>query len=268
MNPAAVSRHHGAGVLVACSVLSLAPAGCKPTPPSCSPDTVKWRVQLALQASSTINASDRGESLPTVVRVFQLKGDLALDGLDFDGLWQADEASALGESFLSMQEITMFPDRHELREIPVEDGATHMLAAGLFREPVSTSWYTSYALPTAHPDTVCARAPGTKVYPNPCFYLRLDRNLLDGGQSPPPGYEARDQLRCAPLLAAPQPATNDPDDRRGRRQRSRRDRLKKVDRDTAREGLDAAAHPPAPAVPASPSVPSAPARPHLPFPAP
>ncbi|MCA9710051.1 MAG: type VI secretion system lipoprotein TssJ [Myxococcales bacterium] len=211
-----------AAVLVA--AFTLLAAGCKKPEKSCEPSSVDWRLQLAMQASKTINPTDSGDSLPTVVRVFQLRGELAIDSLEFEKVWEAEEPSALGENFLSMEEVTMFPDQNEVREVPVEDEATHVVAAGLFRNPASTSWFTSYEIPKQHPEVVCAKAPTDKVYPNPCFYMLLDRNMLDGGATPPAGYQKGKDLQCAPLGVSIAPELDDRQKRKKERQERRKRR--------------------------------------------
>jgi len=218
---------------IAVVVSTLVVGACKKKEgPTCSPESVDWRMQLALQSSKTINTTDEGKSLPTVIRVFQLRGELAMDDLDFEKLWEAEEADALGESFLSMEEITMYPDKSEVKQIPVEKEATHVLAAGLFRRPASTSWYTSYEIPVKHPEVVCAKAPVDKVYPNPCFYLMLDRSVLEGGATPPSGYELQllPNLSCAPLGVSIAPEEDD----KAKRKRKRQERRKRI-RDRRRQ---------------------------------
>ncbi|MEM9461968.1 MAG: type VI secretion system lipoprotein TssJ [Myxococcota bacterium] len=210
-------RHPLTVVLVALVAMLTGACG-KKTGPTCKPESVDWRLQLAMQSAKVINPTDEGKSLPTVVRVFQLRGDLAIDGLEFESLWEAEEVEALGESFLSMEEITMFAEQNEVREIPVEDEATHVVAAGLFRKPASTSWFTSYEIPKQHPEVVCAKAPTDKIYPNPCFYMLLDRNVLDGGATPPAGYQTGKDLQCAPLGVTIAPELSERDKRKKKRQ--------------------------------------------------
>lgn len=218
------------------AALLVAPlAACKQEEPTCQPDSIEWRMQLAIQSSNTINQTDDGESLPTVIRVFQLRGELAIDSLEFDRVWEVEEASELGESFLRMEELTMFPDQGEVRQVPVEDEATHVVAAALVRKPAAKSWFTSYEIPVQHPEVVCAKSPVKKLYPNPCFYIRLDRNVLDGGATPPAGFASDGSLQCAPLGVAPVPEEDDKAKRkrerkeRRDRRKQRRDKLKKVE---------------------------------------
>lgn len=238
--------------------------GCKVEPQkSCDPGSVKWGVQLALQTSDRINLTDEGESLPTVVRVFQLKGDLAIEDLEFEALWKAEKAEELGESFLSMEELTVFPAQVELREMPIEPEATHVLAAALFRKPASDTWFTEYELPKNHPDVVCAKAPESKEYPDPCFFVRLDRNGLEGGATPPAGYEVADDLQCAPLGVVLAPPEEDSKKKKRKERRKRRKGPDVPETDDLQKQLDGAADK-VPEAPKTPEVPKVPKTPELP----
>jgi type VI secretion system protein VasD len=245
------------------SLGSLFMGGCKvEMQKSCEPSSVKWGLQLALQASDTINPTDEGESLPTVVRVFQLKGDIAIEDLEFEALWKAEKADELGESFLSMEELTVFPEQSELRSMPVEPEATHVLAAALFRKPASNTWYTEYELPKNHADVVCAKAPDSKQYPDPCFFVRLDRNGLEGGATPPAGFEGS-ELQCAPLGVVLAPPEEDSKKKKRKERRKRRKGPDVPESDDLQKQLDGAADK-VPETPKTPEVPKTPKAPELP----
>ena len=254
-------------LLVAALVVGLASAGgCKQEGPTCEPKSVTWGLQLALQASDRVNPTDEGESLPTVVRVFQLRGDIAIEDLEFDALWKAEKAEELGESFLTMEELTLFPSQAELRKLPVEAEATHVLAAGFFRKPASDTWYTTYELPTNHGDIVCAKAPTTKQYPEPCFFARLDRNGIEGGATPPAGFEQDESLQCAPLGVVLQPTEQDERSKRKERRKKRRQERRGEgvpEADDLQKQLDGAADK-IPETPETPDTPTMPKTPQLP----
>lgn len=227
MRARARNRHRLVG-LATPLVVAVGVVACKPPEkPTCQPDSIEWNVQLAIQTTKNINPTDDGESLPTVIRVFQLRGELAIDGLDFDDLWAVEEASELGESFLQMQELTMFPDKDEVRDLPIEDEATHVVAAALVRKPAATSWFTTFEIPLQHPDVVCSKSPVKKLYPDPCFYMLLDRNVLDGGATPPAGYQVDGALQCAPLGVTPEPLETDKEKRKRERREKRQARREK-----------------------------------------
>jgi len=185
------------GAALACTLLL--GTACKIEETSCRPESVEWSVQLALGASNSINPADDGSALPTSVRLIQLKGDLVADDLDFRALWESEKASDLGESYLAYEELIVYPGQPHLRKLPLEEDATHIVAAGLFREPVGTTWYTVYEIPRKHPNVVCAKAPESKEYPDPCFFVYLDRATMAGGETPPPGLVPDSRLQCAEL---------------------------------------------------------------------
>lgn len=267
-----------ATLLLTASALVLG-SGCKKEP-TCRPESVEWSVQLALGASQTINPSDEGEALPTSVRLIQLRGDLVTDDLDFRALWESEKASDLGESYLAYEELIVYPGQPHLRKLPLEEDATHIVAAGLFREPVGTTWYTVYEIPKRHPDVVCAKAPESKIYPDPCFFVYLDRATMAGGETPPPGLVPDTRLQCAELGVR----IEEQDDKKGRRRR-RRDKDVDLDDPLHSKDIEDAANKvpdpkvpdpklpdpkvpepkvPDPKLPSKPSAPKAPSKPDLP----
>ncbi|MBL4687105.1 MAG: type VI secretion system lipoprotein TssJ [Nannocystaceae bacterium] len=251
--------------LLAC-VAVLSCAGCKKEP-SCKPDSVEWGVRLAFGASPSINLSENGEPLPTSMRVFQVRGETAIDDLDFDALWAAEKASDLGDAFLAVEQLTIYPDQPGTRSLPIETDATHILAAGLFRESVGNTWYTLYEIPLRHPDVVCAKAPTTKIYPDPCFYVYLDRASLSGGPTPPAGFVPDENVECAPLGAVAPPPEEE--GRRGRRKRRKKPDLddplgtKDLEKDIPKTP-DTPSLPSQPKAPSGPKVPDKPEAPSLP----
>lgn len=230
------------------------PLACRPDTPTCRPDTIEWQIRLALQASSRANPTDDGTALPTTVRIIQMRGSLAASDLTFEQVWTAEDAKALGEAFLSMEELTIYPDQPpNTQPLPVERDATHVLAAGLFREPVGKSWFTLYEIPKRHAELVCAEAPDTKIYPDPCFFIYLDANNLTGGPTSPPGFTPG-VVECAALKTPPDPNANERRRRRDRRNRTLEDPL----------NPDLPSTPDLPQTPTLPDVPSAPQTPQAP----
>ncbi len=254
-------------VLLAVLAMALVAGGCRKKEPTCEPDSIEWGVSLVVGAGPSLNPNDAGEALPTAVRVFQLRGELAVEDLDFDAVWQAEKADELGEAFLTFEELTMFPDRRDIRTLPVDPEATHMLAAGLFREAAGNGWYSLFELPKRHGEWVCAKEPVTKIFPDPCFYIYLDRNELNGGASPPPGF-IPDGVQCAPVGPPPAPEPK----RRGLRDRKKskedlEDPLKSEEIDGKTQELENSVpkSPEGPKAPQTPDVtPDAPSQPSTP----
>lgn len=242
---------------VLCLLVGFAIVGCK-REPTCKPESVKWEVRLALAASDMINPNSEGTALPTAVRIYQLRGDLAVEDLDFATVWASEKADELGEAFLGVEELTVYPDRADQRSLPLEDGVTHMVATGLFREPAGNTWYTVYEVPRLHPEVVCSKAPDTKIYPDPCFYLYVDRNALSGGPTPPPGFVPDPSVQCAPVGVVP-----DPPGKKKKRKRWR-DRNKEELEDPLKTKEVEKKVPKTPDTPQTPQLPDAPDAPRLP----
>lgn len=233
------------------ALLALAPlAGCKDDTPTCEPDSVEWGVSLVVGAGSRVNPNEDGEPLPTVVRVYQLRGDMAVEDLDAEELWAAEKAGDLGEAFLSVDELTIAPEQQDIRTIPLEEDATHIVAAGLFREPVGSTWYSVYEIPRRHPESVCARDPVGKNVPDPCFFVYLDRSEVSGGDMPPSGFEP-EGAQCAPLGPPPKP------EEKKRRFRDRKKLDKDLEDPLRTKDIEDKK-------PSKPSVPKAPSRPSTP----
>jgi type VI secretion system VasD/TssJ family lipoprotein len=194
------------------AIATLAGSGllaCKPDEPTCKPGEVEWGVQLLIEATAMINVDRNGQPLPTVVRLYQVRGELVLDELDFETLWAAEDTKALGEGFVSVEEMTIYPGQRDQRLLPVEPEATHFIAAAWFREPMGNTWFASYEIPRRHPEVVCDRAPENRVYPNPCMYVLLDRSLTSGGPTPPSGFSLVAGVQCAPPGVVPGTAKDD-----------------------------------------------------------
>lgn len=172
--------------------------GCKKEE-SCNPGQVQWGVQLLVDATPSINLDTNGDALPTVVRLYQVRGEIVIDNFDFATIWESEDIKELGDEFLAVEELTIYPGRDDRRLLPIESDATHVVAAGWFREPLGNTWFGAYEIPLRHPDVVCKKAPESKVYPNPCFYVLLDRSTIMAGATPPAGFETTGNEKCAPL---------------------------------------------------------------------
>jgi type VI secretion system protein VasD len=124
------------------------PPPTPPTPPA--PCSEKEPLRVRLKADRKLNLSERGESLATVVRVYQLKGTGKISVASFDDLFDHDH-DTLGEDFAAVQEVTITPGATldpPLFRVP---DATYVAVMGLFRRPTATSWRAVEKLPPADP---------------------------------------------------------------------------------------------------------------------
>jgi type VI secretion system protein VasD len=184
--------------------LGLGVGACRPAQPSCAPkDHGLTSIHVHVQAAAELNLDADGAPLPTVVRVYQLSGDLATRSLDFGELWD-DPSAALGDEYISDKEFQVYPDSREAIEITPDPQARFLLAFAGFRQPVGNTWFRVYPIPTRYGEQVCAHVDAGEDPASlgpPCVYLTLERNQIDGGERVPPGFdEAAVPGRCAPLM--------------------------------------------------------------------
>ena len=159
---------------------------------ACNPDDYKFEeLALHIQAAADLNLDDDGNPLPTVVRIYQLNGDLATRSLDSVELWEDHEA-ALGDEYISDKEIQIFPDSTETIKLVPEGGARFILAVGGFQNPVGNTWFRVYEIPGNYGQQACDYKSEEKdpaSLGEPCVYLYLERNQIDGGENVPPGFD-------------------------------------------------------------------------------
>jgi type VI secretion system VasD/TssJ family lipoprotein len=238
--------------------------GCKngKDTPTCTPEDKKWKVRVLVQPAEIINPDDKGDSLATVLRFYQLSGDVALSTLDFRDAWQKGK-EAFGEEFLAEEERTIYPGRPELIELEPDPKATHIVAVAIFREPQGVSWFRTWEVPKYHGDSVCIAERKHETYPDPCFYVLIDRNTLDGGHTPPPGFDAKKvSVQCPgpPLKVKPPQPTSKKEEKKKKRDLKK---LKKLEKAKDAKVPEAKA-PEAPGAPEAPKGPEAPAAPEAP----
>jgi type VI secretion system protein VasD len=182
---------------------SLTLGACKKKNETCKPDEYAFKeVALHIQANRDLNLDEEGNPLPTVIRIYQLNGDLATRSLDFTELWEDHEA-ALGDEYISDKEIQIFPDSSELIKITPEDGARYILVFAAFQQPVGNTWFRVYEIPGTYGQQACELKNEDKdpaTLGEPCAYMYLERNQVDGGKDVPPGFdEEKVETVCTPI---------------------------------------------------------------------
>jgi len=103
-------------------------------------------IELVISAERQLNPDEEGHSLPTTLRIYQLKGAEKLEAAEFDQLYR-NEKETLGETLLRVDEIALSPGG-SLRKLLPRDPAAHALAAvAIFRRPSGTGWRAIEPLP-------------------------------------------------------------------------------------------------------------------------
>lgn len=123
-----------ASLMVPLALLLLVLTGCSP------------RVDLSMAATPEINPAPSGDPLSVVVRLYQLDDDDPFLGADFDDLLAGDE-DVLGDAMLEREEYVVRPDELKNVTVDMDEDATHVAVAVLYRRPDSDRWRVIEPLP-------------------------------------------------------------------------------------------------------------------------
>lgn len=96
-------------------------------------------VRLNLSASADLNSNKYNESLPVMVRIYQLSAVSAFRNASFDQLWQADEL-VLGADLVDKQVFSVKPNAKLDYELVQVDDAEYIAMFVMFRNAEQDSW--------------------------------------------------------------------------------------------------------------------------------
>jgi len=159
---------------VLASAVTLLGACAHPPPPPPSPCTTPEPVRLTITASPRLNPGDNGESLATTVRIYQLKDTGKLVESSIDRLLDGDRA-VLGDDFVSVKEITLYPGDRATPALVRGEGATNIAVVAMFRHPAGPSWRAIRKLPPPNPQ----HCHGTTATPEALAASQLSFTLED-----------------------------------------------------------------------------------------
>ncbi len=172
---------------VACLLLSFATASCEPTiVPVREPRKVceVQKVSLSVVASDTINPSPEGEPRPVLLRVYQLKDEIALHSATFDQVWRNDK-EALGSDIVMRGETYAYPNTRTEVAFQRNPDANSVVVAALYRGFQGKSWFITFELPPAPGKGDChiegCEGDACGVDPNPKFAIWLDDTRVEEG---------------------------------------------------------------------------------------
>lgn len=130
--------------LVPAALLALA-AGCAAGSPG---GATPAPIQLKVTAAARLNPDEYGNSLPTAVRVYQLKSASKTGAADLSALLR-DPKEVLGEDFLAVDEVFVEPKGAAEKTIPREKGARAVMVVAVVRRPSGDAWRLVYELPSS-----------------------------------------------------------------------------------------------------------------------
>jgi type VI secretion system protein VasD len=96
-------------------------------------------VNVELQSNQGLNPNRQGESLPVVVRVYQLNDKGAFESATFNQLWKQDEG-VLGGTMLTRNEIIINPSTNDKVELDRHEQAKYVGIVAIFRNPIDRKW--------------------------------------------------------------------------------------------------------------------------------
>jgi type VI secretion system protein VasD len=153
--------------------LGLMVASCAtPAPPG------KCKIRVMVEASEDVNQDKDGRSLPTTVRLLQLRRIKSLKNAGFEELWN-EPKRVLGEDLLESEELVIYPEELHVKTMTINDEATHFVGTGIFTAPEGKSWRTIFKLPEIGTTERCAadKAGGP-------LYLLLANSVIKGDITP------------------------------------------------------------------------------------
>jgi type VI secretion system protein VasD len=88
-----------------------------------------------------VNRDERGRSLPTIVRLYQLTDLSKLEQSTFEDIWERPKET-LGPTLVASEEITMYPGQVLAHYFERNKSADFLAGAAVFRQPTGESWRT------------------------------------------------------------------------------------------------------------------------------
>jgi len=143
------------------------------------------KVGLIIKSSPRLNEDDEARSLPTIIRIYQLKSPNSLENAQFEDIWKKDKET-LGEDLLQKDEVVMYPDRITKKEFTRDPKANVVAAVVIVRHPSGISWRTEFELPPPPGEQRCQKlqedpTAGATATENPQFYLLMEDYRVEPG---------------------------------------------------------------------------------------
>tara|TARA_R110000868_G_scaffold10639_5_gene51697 strand:+ start:7367 stop:7822 length:456 start_codon:yes stop_codon:yes gene_type:complete len=103
-------------------------------------------IDLNVDADNTVNPDMNNQSLPVLVKVYQLRDDKAFKQASFDGLWK-NYQQTLGKSLVSEKNITAMPNATKTISINYNEDAKYIGFVAVFRERNGDTWKAVLPIP-------------------------------------------------------------------------------------------------------------------------
>jgi type VI secretion system protein VasD len=96
-------------------------------------------LSLVVQTSATVNPGESGRANPIVVRVYQLKSDVAFRAAPYEKLFDDDKAT-LGQELIESTSVTLRPNDQAALSLMVSGEAKFLGIAAFYRQYDNIQW--------------------------------------------------------------------------------------------------------------------------------
>ncbi|OXI71561.1 type VI secretion system-associated lipoprotein [Burkholderia sp. AU31280] len=97
------------------------------------------QMNLVIESRAALNENEQGQSLPVVMRVYQLKDAKVFENTAYVSLLN-DDSALLKAELLDSMEITLVPDASMALSVPMAADAQAVGVAGFFRDGRGAEW--------------------------------------------------------------------------------------------------------------------------------
>jgi type VI secretion system protein VasD len=111
-------------------------------------DVAPAPIAVSITGDAKLNPDDQDQSLPTVIRLYQLRSAGKLANAEFDQVYRQPK-EVLGEDLLQMEELVLAPGSTVHRKLERDRAAKVLFAVALVRRPSSLTWRVIADLPAS-----------------------------------------------------------------------------------------------------------------------
>jgi type VI secretion system protein VasD len=123
-------------------------------------------IDVEIVAAERLNPDEANQSLPTLVRLLQLKAAGKLEAADFGAVYRGDK-EALAEDLLQVDELVVSPGETVSKRLTRDKEAAVLGVVGVFRRPSGGTWRRIVELPRgSRAAKVLVRLEDYRVEPN------------------------------------------------------------------------------------------------------
>lgn len=149
--------------MVVIAIVTAGVGACATRGKPCEPGELAPEIAVVVTAGQRLNQDSDERSLPTWVRLYQLRGTGTLEQAEFEATW-ADAKTTLADALLTVEERVIHPGQALTWTIERKPEAKFLAAVALYREPAGAAWRASMRLPEAPRCKPAKPAKPPKVY--------------------------------------------------------------------------------------------------------